>query len=106
MTNLKVTIGFSPQNIAPMNQVEAIQSNFQELGAYREYIYDLHFPHYNPQICASGRPVNSKLSLDQARDLTFGMTSWGMVPGLFFLTSPSPPANHHFTPQSPRPRSL
>ncbi len=86
MRNLKVTIGFSPQNIAPANQTEAIQKNLTEMSRYSEYIYDLHFPHYNPQICASGRPVNSSVSLDQARNLTMEMISWNQNNSRFKMT--------------------
>lgn len=86
MTTFKATIGFSPQNIAPANQMQAVQRSFQELSQYKEYIHDLHFPHYNPQVCASGRPVNTKVSLDEARDLTFGMIAWNQENTRFKLT--------------------
>ncbi|SLM32975.1 hypothetical protein MTBBW1_830047 [Desulfamplus magnetovallimortis] len=86
MNDLKVTIGFSPQNISKTNQAETIQKNLTELLNYRPFVYDLHFPHYNPQICASGRPVNSAMSLDDARNLTFHMISWNQENTKFKLT--------------------
>ena len=86
MDKLRITIGFSPQNIAPTNQTEAIQNNLNEMAGFREYIYDLHFPHYNPQICASGRPVNAAVSLDLARSLTMDMISWNRENTGFKLT--------------------
>ncbi|WP_045213912.1 hypothetical protein [Desulfonatronovibrio magnus] len=86
MPDLKVTIGFSPQNIAPTKQTEAIQQNLIEMSRFKDYIYDLHFPHYNPQICASGRPVNSEVSLEQAKSLTMDMISWNHEHTKFKLT--------------------
>lgn len=86
MRKLKVTIGFSPQNIAQTNQFQVIQDNLNELNPFRSYIYDLHFPHYNPQICASGRPVNAHLSLDDARRLTMQMIDWNQAHTRFKLT--------------------
>lgn len=86
MNNLKTTIGFSPQNISPTNQTEAIRNNLSELSGFKQYVYDLHFPHYNPQICASGRPVNSNLSLNEARSLTMEMISWNRKNTGFKLT--------------------
>lgn len=86
MEELKVTIGFSPQNIAPEKHADALRKNFIELSKYRSYIYDLHFPHYNPQICASGRPVNSRMSMEQARVLTMDMIAWNSENTQFKLT--------------------
>lgn len=86
MKELKVTIGFSPQNIVLENQSDAIHKNLTELSNYRSYIHDLHFPHYNPQICASGRPVNSRLSLEKARALTMEMIAWNNENTRFRLT--------------------
>jgi hypothetical protein len=46
------------------------------LAAFRPYIYDLHFPHYNPHISSSGRAVNEKISLYEARKRTLKLISW------------------------------
>ncbi len=86
MDKLKLTIGFSPPNIAPTDQTGAIHKNLTEISRFREYIYDLHFPHYNPQICASGRPVSSSMSLEQARNLTMEMITWNHENTGFKLT--------------------
>ncbi len=86
MDELKVTIGFSPQNISTINQTEAVQKNLTELTRYRSYVYDLHFPHYNPTICASGRPINAAMSLNDARNLTFHMIAWNQEHTQFKLT--------------------
>lgn len=86
MHELKVTIGFSPQNISKTNQAEAVQKNLMEINQYRTHVYDLHFPHYNPQICASGRPVNAAMSLNDARNLTFHMIAWNQENTKFKLT--------------------
>jgi hypothetical protein len=86
MDSLKVTIGVSPQNISPTDQNQAIRHHFEQMDPFRQYIYDLHFPHYHPQICASGRPVNSSLSLDQAKALTMGMIAWNQAHTGYKLT--------------------
>jgi hypothetical protein len=57
MDRLKVTIRFSPAAIAENNQIGVIQKNLLEINQLGSYVHDLHFPHYNPHICASGRPV-------------------------------------------------
>lgn len=62
---------------------------FHQLKAikpYAEKIFDLHFPHYNPSICASGRPVRPDVSQEQARKLTFEMIDWNMQNTGFTLT--------------------
>ncbi len=86
MTKLKITIGFSPLAIAANDQMDSIQENLTAISRYRPYIYDLHFPHYNPQVCASGRPIRSDLSLDDARRLTMRMISWNNENTRFTLT--------------------
>ncbi|MCP4022758.1 MAG: hypothetical protein GY729_13015 [Desulfobacteraceae bacterium] len=86
MEQLKVTIGFSPQSIDEIDPQQAVQNNLLQMSRYKEYIYDLHFPHYNPQICASGRPVRGDISLDQARVLTMNMILWNRQNTRFKLT--------------------
>jgi hypothetical protein len=68
MENLKLTIGFDPH--------ETRKKHLQGLTAFRQHIYDLHFSHYHPQICASGRSVNTKISLNEARRRTMNLISW------------------------------
>jgi len=86
MDRLKVTIGFSPTAIAENNQIGAIQRNLLEINQLGSYVHDLHFPHYNPQICASGRPVRGDMSLNQARQLTMEMIAWNRENTGFTLT--------------------
>jgi len=78
MENLKLTIGFSPH--------KTIKRDLQGLVAFKEHIYDLHFPHYNPQISASGRAVDSKLSLYEARRRTMKLIAWNQEHTGFKLT--------------------
>ncbi len=86
MDSLKVTIGFSPIAIAANNQESVIQKNLTEMACYHDYVYDLHFPHYNPQICASGRPMRQDLSLNDARRITMEMIEWNRANTGFKLT--------------------
>lgn len=86
MDELQVTIGFSPSVIAVSNQAETIREHLTEMTRFQPHIYDLHFPHYNPQICASGRPVRPDMSLDDARRLTLGMIEWNQAHTGFQLT--------------------
>jgi len=83
---LKVTIGFSPAAIAENNQAGAIHQNLTEISQFGSYVYDLHFPHYNPQICASGRPTRGDMNLNQARQLTMDMITWNRENTKFKLT--------------------
>lgn len=76
MEQLQFTIGFSPTAIAAERQSAAIEHHLNDINRHRPSIYDLHFPHYNPQICSSGRPVRGDLSLDQAREITLDMIDW------------------------------
>lgn len=78
MNNLKLTIGFSPHYVT--------KRHLRGLTAYRQYIYDLHFPHYNPQICASGRAVDPRISLHEARKRTLRLISWNHKHTGFKLT--------------------
>lgn len=78
MQNLKLTVGFSPCNTST--------KDLTELSLFKQFIYDLHFPHYDPQICASGRVVDSKISRDAARKLTFDLISWNQKHTRFKLT--------------------
>lgn len=78
MEHLKLTIGISPHNTR--------KRHLQGLTAFRQHIYDLHFPHYNPHISASGRRVNSKISLDDARKKTLDLISWNNQHTGFKLT--------------------
>lgn len=68
MENLRLSIGFSPHLTK--------KRYLRGLTAFRPYIYDLHFPHYNPQISSSGRAVNEKISLYEARKRTLELISW------------------------------
>jgi hypothetical protein len=78
MQELKLTVGFSPCHTA--------KEDLKALGSFRPYIYDLHFPHYNPQICASGRVVDAKIPLDTARKRTLDLISWNQKHTQFKLT--------------------
>jgi len=78
MENLKLTIGFSPHLTK--------KRHLRGLTAFRQYIYDLHFPHYNPQISSSGRAVNPKISLHEARKRTMKLISWNQEHTGFKLT--------------------
>ena len=76
MDSLQVTIGFSPSAIATTDPAAAVKDNLTQIHRFADYVWDLHFPHYNPQICASGRPVRTDLSPDQIRDITFDTIAW------------------------------
>ena len=78
MNNFKLTIGFSPYHTR--------KKHLQGLTAYSQYIYDLHFPHYNPQISASGRAVEQRISLFEARKRTLDLISWNQQHTGFKLT--------------------
>lgn len=86
LQDLKVTVGFSPLSLPVDKQADAITKNLLELNKYRTFIYDLHFPHYNPHICASGRPMNATISPEKARELTLNMISWNRENTQFKLT--------------------
>ncbi|HUN53934.1 MAG TPA: hypothetical protein VMU29_02130 [Smithella sp.] len=68
MQNFKISIGFDP--------FETRKRHLKGLTAFKPYIHDLHFPHYNPQICASGRSVNEKIPLHENRRITMNLLSW------------------------------
>ncbi|HRS97966.1 MAG TPA: hypothetical protein P5040_07245, partial [Smithella sp.] len=68
MQNIKLTIGFSPYRTK--------KRHLRELTAFRQYIYDLHFPHYDPQISASGRAMESRISLFDNRKYTLDLISF------------------------------
>jgi hypothetical protein len=78
MKNLKLTIGFSPNNTR--------KQHLRGLSAFRQHIYDLHFSHYNPLICASGRRVDPRVSLYEARKRTMDLISWNQRQTGFKLT--------------------
>ena len=78
MENIKLTIGFSPYNTR--------KKHLKGLTAFKQHIYDLHFAHYNPQICASGRSVWPKASLHEARKRTMKVISWNQRHTGFKLT--------------------
>ncbi len=78
MKSLKLTIGISPHYTR--------KRHLRGLEAFRRHIYDLHFPHYHPEISASGRRVNSKISLDDARKKTLNLISWNHQHTGFKLT--------------------
>jgi hypothetical protein len=78
MENIKLTIGFSPH--------KTTTQHLRGLTAFRQYIYDLHFSHYNPLICASGRRVDPRLSLYEARKRTMNLISWNQRHTGFKLT--------------------
>ncbi|KFZ45224.1 hypothetical protein KD27_00650 [Smithella sp. D17] len=78
MENIKLTIGFSPHLTK--------KRHLRGLTAFRQHIYDLHFPHYNPQISSSGRAGNQKVSLDEARKRTMRLISWNQEHTGFKLT--------------------
>jgi hypothetical protein len=78
MKNLKLTVGFCPDR--------AGKKDLSKLASFRQYIYDLHFPHYNPHICASGRSVNSKISLNDRYKRTMDLISWNQKHTKFKLT--------------------
>lgn len=70
MENLKLSIGFVPYTTT--------KSHLRGLTAHRQYIHDLHFAHYNPHVCASGRPVDLRLSIPEARKTMLDLLSWNM----------------------------
>jgi hypothetical protein len=78
MENLKLTIGFSPYHTG--------KKHLRGLTAFNPYIYDLHFAHYNPHICASGRPVDSRIPLHEVRKRTLDLISWNQRDTGFKLT--------------------
>ena len=78
MESLKLSIGFSPYTTR--------KKHLRGLIAFKQHIYDLHFPHYNPHICASGRRVDSRLSLYEARKHTMDLISWNQRHTGFKLT--------------------
>jgi hypothetical protein len=86
MKQLTFTIGFSPTAISTRNMMQAVRDNLTQIHEYAGYVYDLHFPHYNPQVCASGRPMRGDLSLDQARKITFDTIEWNEAHTGFKLT--------------------
>ena len=45
-------------------------------AAHRQYIYDVHFAHWNPFLAASGRNTSSFLSPDDRRDLQYYTIEW------------------------------
>ena len=78
MENLKLSIGFSPH--------ETRKKHLRGLIAFKQHIYDLHFPHYDPHICASGRPMEPRLSRHESRKLTMDLISWNQRHTGFKLT--------------------
>jgi hypothetical protein len=86
MDRLTFTIGFSPTAISTRHMMQAVQQNLKGISGLAGYVYDLHFPHYNPQICASGRPMRGDLSLDQVRQITFDTIEWNAAHTGFKLT--------------------
>ncbi|HNZ65198.1 MAG TPA: hypothetical protein PKJ10_05115 [Smithella sp.] len=78
MKSLKLTIGLSPY--------QTKKKHLRGLSAFSQYIYDLHFPHYDPQISASGRRVDPKISLYKARKRTMDLISWNQENTGFKLT--------------------
>jgi hypothetical protein len=68
MQGLKLSIGFSPNNIR--------KKDLLGLRAFRQYLADLHFPHYNPHIAASGRPADLRISPGEARQRTMDLIAW------------------------------
>lgn len=78
MESPKLTIGISPHKIR--------KKELRGLSAFRHHIYDLHFPHYNPNISASGRPVDPRISIHEARKRTMELISWNQRHTGFKLT--------------------
>lgn len=75
---LKLTIGFYPHRTR--------KRELRGLGAYRQHIVDLHFPHYNPQIAASGRPAPLSMPADEVRKRTLELIEWNRQHTGFKLT--------------------
>lgn len=86
MDQLKVTIGFSPLSVPAAEKPDAIPAFFKVLEPYRHYIHDLHFPHYNPHICSSGRAVDPKVPPYEVRLRTLRMIEWNRENAKFPLT--------------------
>lgn len=86
MDRLKVTIGFSPTAVDMADPMGAVKENLTQIHGYADYVWDLHFPHYNPQICASGRPMRSDMSLDRIKQITFDTIAWNRENTKFKLT--------------------
>ena len=68
MKGLKLTIGFSPNKTR--------KKDLLGLRAFRQHIADLHFPHYNPHIAASGRPADPRISPGEARKRSMDLIAW------------------------------
>jgi hypothetical protein len=73
-----ITIGISP--------LTTKKRELEGLGPFREHIYDLHFPHYNPHISASGRAIDPKISVYEARKRTLALIDWNQKHSGFKLT--------------------
>jgi len=78
MENLKLSVGFSPHKTR--------KKHLRGLTVFRKYIYDLHFAHYDPHICASGRPTEPGMSRNKARKITLDLISWNQEHTGFKLT--------------------
>ncbi len=85
MKKTQLTVGFSPLQTIDGDQNFA-SDGLKNLEQYKDFIYDIHFPHYNPQICASGRELRSDLSLNDARRITLDMLQWNLENSGFRLT--------------------
>lgn len=78
MEPLKITIGISPHKIT--------KYELKGLGVFSQHIYDLHFPHYNPNISATGRAVDSRISIYDAYKSTMNLIDWNQKHTGFKLT--------------------
>jgi hypothetical protein len=78
MKSLKLTIGISPHYTR--------KRHLRGLTAFRQHIYDLHFPHYNSHICASGRRADPHISVAETRKRTMNLISWNNQHTGFKLT--------------------
>lgn len=69
MGPLKLAIG-----LVPLTQpTPRVHRWLEDLAELRPYVHDVHFAHYHPMICASGRFTAQSISHDEARDCLLGL---------------------------------
>ena len=80
MDKLQLTIGMSsPYRRPPRDYFKDVREWLTLQAAHRQYIYDLHFAHWNPMIASSGRFTNAFLSPEDVNALQYYSIEWNAV---------------------------
>lgn len=75
MEHLKLAIGLVPMDQPPQQARRWLHG----LTEIRPYVHDVHFAHYHPMICASGRTIAQNISLEEARTRLLDLIEYNAV---------------------------